>query len=329
MTASPSASLSDEPELLVLGALHVDEVATMHAEMVAGASNPVSWRRLVGGVASNAARAAHAHFSYKGKGSVTLHAALGNDMPGDALQKCLLDAGIHLTPHVVKESVTGRYSAIMSNTGELILGLADVQLAQQLPPRFAQSAMQNNSVDALLLDANLSDDCIAALIKCAKQTSIPVAAMTVSPSKAIRFLPMAAGIEILFCNRLEALALAQAAGLVSPKVLAAQQPLQNLGVALTKIGFRQFVLTDGASDLLIGDNTEYTMLAINPVKPGNSPGNTAGNVNGAGDALAGASVAAFCLGCTLIEAVTEYGLGKAASVICGEHSPLSLNREGA
>ena len=250
-------------------------------------------------------------------------------MPGDALQKCLLEAGLHFTPHVVKESVTGRYSAIMSNTGELILGLANVQLAEQLPPLFAQSAMQNNSVDALLLDANLSDGCIAALIKCAEETSIPVAAMTVSPSKAVRFLPMASGIELLFCNRLEAQALAQAAGLISSKVLAARLPLQTLGDALAEIGFRQFVLTDGASDLLIGDNAEYTMLAINPVKPGNSPGNTTGNVNGAGDALAGASLAAYCLGCTLIKAVMENGLGKAASVICGKHSPLPLDREGA
>jgi sugar/nucleoside kinase (ribokinase family) len=70
------------------------------------------------------------------------------------------------------------------------------------------------------------------------------------------------------------------------------------------------VITDGADKLLVQDTDNRTIIAIPPTT-------VTGNVNGAGDALAGATTADWVQGKPLAASVFETGLPAAQSVLQG------------
>ncbi len=78
------------------------------------------------------------------------------------------------------------------------------------------------------------------------------------------------------------------------------------------------VLTDGNQPLLIQDEFSQHTLAINPT-------DEVQNVNGAGDALAGASYAAFLQGNSLRDSVKQFGLAQAALVVSGQNQAPIIN----
>lgn len=295
----------------VAGALHVDEVATVQGAYLPQASNQVRWQRSVGGVGSNAARAAQNVLSDISSGTLCLHAAVGVDHAGQQLIAAMEARGLHIAAQQITDNPTGRYSAVISETGELLLGLADVQLAEQLQAAPIISMLQNDGFDGLLLDANLSPDCLRVLVAAAADLPTRLAAMTVSPTKALKLLPIARQIPLLFCNRREAMAMAIEAGLIKDAGSTSRPTLPQLMDTLVQSGFNDCVLTDGGAPLIIRYQGTNTMLAIPPTT-------MLQNVNGAGDALAGASFAAMAAGCSLPEAVEGYGLAHAASVLSGK-----------
>lgn len=307
------------PHLLIVGAMHVDEVATISGAHVAHASNPASWHCQAGGVACNAARAAHRVFQQSEAGDITLQTAIGSDAMGETLLKALRCDRLNVEPCIIDGKSTGRYSAIMSKDGELLIGLADVQIAEQLSPLSAVAHIERGGVNLLLIDANLSTECIHTLAEVARSMSVPLAAMCVSPTKATRLLPCASSIDLLFCNRREAFALARESDQIANCQSAFDVGLQTLAAALTEAGFNNLVITDGASDVLVSENGVCNYLPTAPVA-------ITANVNGAGDALAGASVAALSAEIPLLQAVADYGLGMAAQLINGECPPVSLSR---
>jgi len=300
----------------VAGALHVDEVATVQGNCVPQASNPVSWQRSVGGVGSNAARAAQQVLSNMNKGAVCLHAAVGSDHTGRQLMATIASQGLHVAAQPVRDASTGRYSAIISESGELVLGLADVELAEQLQAAPILSLLQQDRLDAVLLDANLSTDCLYELTTAAAERRTPLAAMTVSPVKALKLLPIAKQIPLVFCNRREAAAMAVKSGLIEYSPDLSQPTITRLMEALVAMGFNDCVLTDAGGPLVVRYQGKNSIVPI-------STATVVRNVNGAGDALAGASFAAMVAGCPLPEAVEAYGLARAALVL-GEDSQLAL-----
>jgi len=300
----------------VAGALHVDEVATVQGNCVPQASNPVSWQRSAGGVGSNAARAAQKVLCNMNKGAVCLHAAVGSDHTGHQLVAAMETQGLDVAAQRIRDASTGRYSAVISETGELVLGLADVELAAQLQAAPIVSALQQDKLEAVLLDANLSADCLNELAAAAAERQTPLAAMTVSPSKALKLLAIATQIPVLFCNRREATAMAIESGLIEHSQDCSQLTLIQLMDALVAMGFNDCVLTDAGEPLVTRYQGKNSILPIST-----SP--VVRNVNGAGDALAGASFAALIAGYPLPEAVESYGLVRAASIL-SEDSLLTL-----
>ncbi|MFK7993868.1 MAG: PfkB family carbohydrate kinase [Granulosicoccus sp.] len=304
------------PKLRIVGALHIDEVATVQGTFVAAASNPVAWQRYVGGVGSNAARAAQTIFNIKAAGnSVGFHAMLGDDNAAISLVDSLRGEGVQVVPQFAKDQATGRYSVVVDESGNMVLGLADVQLAEFLQAETILTSLNSELTSILLVDANLSPDCLQTLIQTACLSSIPVAALTVSPSKAERLLPWADKIDVLFCNRREAQALITHSNRLQASKQCEPASIQEMADALVELGFNDFVLTDSASPLMIRCQNAFTQVQVPPVTINH-------NVNGAGDTLAGASIAALTLGLPLEQAVSEYGLGLAADVLKGKRLPL-------
>jgi len=302
MALNSSDNRPDTPKnrLLFVGAAHVDDIAVSTSALIPRASNPVIWKRYLGGVASNSARAA-ARTVINGT-QVTFSAAVGDDAAGRQVEATLKRCAIN--PHLIflSGAPTGRYSAIMDADGELHIGLSDVATAESLTLDALQRAIDLTGIDAMMLDTNLSRICLAQLAATCSERKIPLAAMSVSPAKSVRLLPFAKAVTLLFCNRREALALCPQLSLDST--------IDALADGLFAQGFSRFVLTDGQSPLVIQDNNDRHCVLVPEVVHTQ-------HVNGAGDALAGATFAAWIQGLSLLDATRDIGLIEAAQSVAG------------
>lgn len=298
---------------MIVGALHVDDIATSQQGLIPRASNPVSRQQRVGGVAANAAFAAAASATGdtpKARQPIRFAAAIGTDAVATQLENTLLQAGIAPCLQYLSECTTGRYIAVLEPDGELYIGLSDVALAESLDATKVPLQCADYPCQALLMDANLTEKCLKTLSQLASSAGITQAAMSVSPVKTTRLLSMASSLDLLFCNRREAMALAAADFPVDAHI-------DQLADALLDQGFRQFVLTDAASPVLVQDHRDRCHVPVPAI-------GSASSVNGAGDALAGATFAGWCAGTELADAVCRFGLPQAARVVMGKQVAAAL-----
>ena len=283
-----------QTSLVVIGALHVDDVATPLAELYPAASNPVQWHQSIGGVAANAARVASQFVQ------TTIIAAVGDDPLGQQLREQLQAEKLDVSLLTLHGRATGRYTVILDASGELFVGLSDVAQAETLSWAHIEQRLPRNIPGGVLLDANLNERCLCDSVQNLEYRGSPaIIAMAVSPAKASRWLPIAHQIDLLFCNRAEAAALT---------TLPRDSPINQLADALTQLGFRRFVLTDGPQPLLVHTASQHQHIKV--------PENVATHsVNGAGDALAGATTAHWIAGQNLSRSIVEYGLPAARAVL--------------
>lgn len=266
--------------------MHRDLVGTLLGPHQARASNPVRFELSTGGVGANLARAA---VSSGLVDVVRLVAPTGADGLAPDVATSGFE-GIDICAVPVAGSEAGRYVAIIDADGDLVSGYADTSAcdAADAVPLLAECPA---SARSMVIDANLSTTTMDTLL-----TSLPIAryALAVSPHKAVKLLPLADRIDTLFCNRREAAAMTGRA---------LDEPLSTLSKSLEERGFSTHVLTDGSSELIVLNNGELKTVAVAPVTS-----NEHGNSNGAGDALAGATIAAVHIGQSLASAVTGAGL---------------------
>jgi len=258
----------------------------------------------IGGVAANAACAAARTLGNPSKGLIEIMAAVGNDSTASQLKHALNAAGVGTRLLDVKSASTDRYTAIMTHDGELHIGLADVSLAEQLSESDLTSITGLNSHHCVLVDANLSENFLSTVADLTSQHNSLLVALSVSPVKTLRLLPIARQIDLLICNRREAISM--------NSELPEDASLNQLADGLINAGFKQLVLTDGRSPVLVQDHKHRVNINVPSV-------NTTHNVNGAGDALAGASFAAWANGMELAQAVKEIGLAQAAAIVSGDY----------
>lgn len=295
-----------QKSLLVIGAVHVDDIARPDTALVSRASNPVTWTRYIGGVAANAACSAARSLNESNQLTVEFLAAVGDDATAVQLIQTLDTLNVQTLFKRFNNTSTGRYSAIMNHDGELYIGLSDVSLAEKLTESMVNELTNWEGVAAVLLDANLSQECLKGLAEKAAEHKIPVAAMSVSPVKTQRLLALAGEIDLLICNRREAVAM-----LENEPVSA---DLDILAEGLLELGFNQLVLTDGHEPILIKQGTKATRVSVQHV-------DCTHHVNGAGDALAGATFAAWASGLSIVDAVAQVGVAASADIVTGRYTP--------
>ena len=273
---APPTPAADAP-LVLVGALHVDELVWPEDALVARASNPVRRTQRPGGVGANVARAA----ARTGALPVALVAATGDDDDARRLVASLAEAGVDCRAVAVPGRPSGRYTAVHDADGELFVGLADTGLAETLDAATVRTRLDDIDPLALVVDTNLSGGCIDDLLAAdaaravgANGRRVPRVALAVSPAKAARLATTARSIDLLFCNRREAAALG---------ARATDAPLERHADALLAAGFARFVLSDGAAPLLVQTPAARTAVTVPPLPRARS-------VNGAGDALAGATL---------------------------------------
>ncbi len=288
-----------QPVVLIAGALVVDDIAIPEENLVIGASNPVRWESRTGGVAANVARVvAQQH-------SVSLIAAIGEDVIGRQLCHALQNAGVSIDPVAFSQQATGRYSAILDKSSELFIGLAQTQINEHLSWLDIKARFPQTGIKAIVVDANLNEQCINETLQGVSEmdiSAIPTKiALAVSPAKASRLKTAASTIDILFCNRAEAAALTN---------LNQQSTLNTFAQALQTLGFKRFIITDGAHPMLVQDINSAEMINAPSVQHIHT-------VNGAGDAFAGGTINAFLIGQVLSKAARDSGRAAAQEILSG------------
>lgn len=288
--------------LVCVGGAHVDRRGRVFNAFIPSASNPGAMREDAGGGGFNALRTAAARGA-----SAMLVSVRGGDAAGEFVASAVTDAGIDEATAVFLDRRTASYTAILDEHGDAVAALADMAIyeecfARALRRRTARDAIAG--ADALLIDANLPPAAIAIVLGA---VHAPVHAIAVSPAKVVRLASFLPEITTLFMNRREMAALTGLEG---------DAPADAAVGALRAAGLARGVITDGPRALVAYDRD--AILAFVPPET-----ETVEDVTGAGDALAGAAVAALMRGETFGQAVRE---GMAASLLklSSEHAAASL-----
>ncbi|RKF39973.1 carbohydrate kinase [Agrobacterium deltaense] len=276
----------------------------IETETASGASNPGSWMEEAGGGGFNAAR----NLSRLGF-QVRIIAPRGGDVTGEAVAEAARQAGVEDTPFTFLDRRTPSYTAILERDGNLVIALADMDLYKLFTPRRLKIRAVREAItasDILLCDANLPEDTLTALGLVARACEKPLAAIAISPAKAVKLKAALGDIDILFMNEAEARALT---GETAANV-------RDWPDILRKAGLAGGVVTRGASEVVAFSKTETAILhppLIREVK----------DVTGAGDAMASGYLAAIAEGKTIAEALRQ---GAAAAAITVQ-SPFATSQD--
>jgi sugar/nucleoside kinase (ribokinase family) len=292
--------------IAVFGGLTVDRLATSREAPVAGASNPGHTRTAPGGVGlnvvANLARLGH---------PVRLVARIGTDRDGDAAVEAVAALGID-TSGIARTAAapTATYTATFDDRGGLIVGIADMDAYDTMVPAdIAGAAAAARADDLWVIDAKLPAEVLDFLIEEATASGKPLAALTVSPAKAVRLKSLLDRLALLFTNRREAAALL---GLAPEDH---RPTAAELAAELSRLPGPAVVLSNSADPLVVAVAGEVRRLA--PLRA------AVMSVNGAGDALAAGTIHGIAVGRTLAEAVIS-GLATAALTVESESTTSPL-----
>lgn len=284
-------SAHNKPVLLAIGGAHIDRRGQVYSAYFPGASNPGSMREEIGGVVFNALRAA----VRRGVAGALL-SLRGGDTVGDAIARSVGAENIDDRSAIFLDRASASYTAIIDQSGDLIVGFADMSLYEQFARQLRRSACREAiaAADAILCDTNLPAEALD--LATAGPADAKRYAIGISPAKVLRLTRLLDRIDCLFINRKEAAALTG---------ISAEAPVRDLVTGLQDQRLVSGVVTDGGRSVNLFDNTGF--WTIEPPKP-----RTIADVTGAGDALAGATIAALMCGGDLPNAVRH---GMAAAML--------------
>lgn len=274
------------PRILVLGGAHIDHRGMIDGPAVLAASNPGRFTHEPGGGGFNAAR----NLATLGF-TVRMISPRGGDADGEAVHAAARAAGVEDCPFVYLDRQTPSYTAILSEKGDLIVALADMELYRLFSPRrlLARSAREAFGwASHILCDANLPQETLAAIGVQARTLGKPLAAIAISPAKVLRLKPAIETIDYLFMNAAEAEALAGRS---------ATRPADWPSI-LRDCGLKGGAVTQGGREIIAFDTSETLSLVPPPLE-------RVIDVTGAGDAFAAATLAALARSLPLRDAIRQ------------------------
>lgn len=287
------------PALLAVGGAHIDRRGQISGAYAQAASNPGTMREDVGGGAFNALRMA-----VRRGVSGSLMSLRGGDAAGETVARAIREAGVTDLSATFLDRATPSYTAILDAQGDLVVGFADMGLYDlAFPKQMRRSGLRDavKRADGLMVDANLPGPALERLTALAQ--SKPIFAIAVSPAKVLRLAPVMDRLTLAFLNRREVHALTG---------LDHDAPATQIVTGLRATGLAGALVTAGKQPIVGYDDTG--IFSVMPPAPRHIA-----DVTGAGDALAGATVAALLGGRPLRLAVRD---GVAAATLAIE-SPRS------
>jgi len=291
---------------LVLGGAHLDRRATLTGQTRPGASNPGRWYEEPGGGAFNAAQ----NLARLGN-EVQMVSVRGGDQAGETVAQAAEAAGIDDMAQVFLDRATPSYSAILENNGDLLIGVADMDLydhfsLRQLSRRSIRKAITNS--DHLLCDANLPQETLAALADRAASARKTLAAIAISPAKIVRLADLLSHLSILFMNEAEAV------------TLSGDDTPSGWPNRMRAAGLQSAVITRGAAPIIGFDGDGIFHIEPPAVED-------VADVTGAGDALAAATLNALGRGMPLRQAARAGIAAASITVRCSTATSADLSAE--
>lgn len=285
--------MMNSPTILAVGGAYIERRGRVAGAFVPAALNPGTMREHVGGAVFNALR-----WAVRRGASASLLSVRGGDALGDTVLRAVTEAGIADLSAVFLDRATPSHTMLIDSDGGLIAGLTDMVLYElALPKQIRRAKVREaiGSADAILCDANLPSTALERLAALAAGKA--VFALAVSPNRAARLAPVLGLLALAFMNRHEA-------GVIAGIDIDADD--QGVVDGLRRAGLKGGVITAGDGPVLGFDQTGA--FSILP------PLQKLTDATGAGDALAGATIAALLRGLKLREALRE-GVAAAALAI--------------
>jgi len=273
MASLKPQDVSDAPFVVSIGGANIDIHGKSHQELRLNDSNPGSVHMSAGGVARNVAE----NLARLGI-DCRLISAMGNDAHGKLLLRLSRDAGINMDyAHEIKYATTSTYLSVLDDGGDMLVGLNDMSIMDQLNAKLLQTQQAMFQQSSLtILDCNLSDDALAWLAE--SLTGAPIFADTVSTIKAPRLKPYLRAIHTLKTSTSEVEALTDLEA-------GAESQLRTIADQLHDEGVERVFVTRGEQGVFYSANNEQSVQVL-------SRKQQVHNAGGAGDAfLAGLAYA--------------------------------------
>src|SRR6202011_39552 len=295
-----SEPLGPFDSITVFGGATVDRIAAAIGTTHLGASNPGPARAYPGGVGLNVAR---------GLGRlghpVRLVSRIGRDDDGEMVMAAARAAGVDMSRVSMSETApTASYHAAFDHQGALLVGIADMAIWDETSPAAVAAATAGPPGGGLwVVDANLPPETLDFIASEAIVAGVPLAALTVSPAKAVRLAAPLGKVTLLIANRREAAAVLD---------YAPEEPIPSAAALAGKISQAatpNVVVSNGGEPVAVGMRGEVRAFA--PLQA------VVKSVNGAGDGLAAGTIHGLALCRTLFEAIL-FGLAAAAIAIESE-----------
>lgn len=284
--------------ITVIGASNIDISATALDALQYGDSNPGKVVTGLGGVGRNIAE----NLARLGQ-DVRLITAYGSDAFARLLKQHAQDVGMDVSQSITAPHFSSSvYICINSADGEMAVAVNDMDVCSLLNPAWLSSRMDIiNQTEALVLDANLSEE---ALAYAAQNCRVKVFAESVSAPKAVRLRPILAHVTGLKANRLEC-------ELLTGIPISCRADVERAANALHASGVQFVFITLGKHGAFASDGLVSVFLP--PMN--RSPLNT----TGCGDALYAGCIAA-CLDGADCRGVLRMGLASAAVCAASPHA---------
>jgi len=283
-----------------IGGIVSDRKARVEGGARPGTSNPVSVTTSTGGVAANIAR----NLARLGC-HVALFSILGADDSGATALRDLENSGVNSSAILRSRThPTASYTAVLEPNGELFIGLADMDIFEELDSLWADRIAPTLArCPVWILDTNLPARTIERLLLTHKG-NVSVLADPISIVKSERIRSSLAAVDVLFPNRKEA-------AVLSGFDVNTQGDVAKASSEIRKCGVGTVVVTLGGDGIYLDAGHGGKFLPVIPARK-------VLDVTGAGDAL----VAGFAYG-MLAEGNHEpalYGLAAASLTVETEKS---------
>lgn len=281
-------------KITFIGGAHIDYMGKLADEVVFGASNPGTLTTFPGGAGLNSARVA----AMLGC-DVVMAGPVGDDSQGKTIKQIIDNCGITNAMVCVPAGKTGSYTSIIGSDGQVVVAMADLSLNEKMDVKWLDENCRDalSNADMWFLTSNLSQTAIDELVTSA---NVPIAATTVSVSKAGRLQNVLDELDIVFTNQREAQSLLHTD----------EENCSELALQLMQRGIARGVVSNGAGPLSFWTETRVFDIEVSEI----SGVADIIDVTGAGDALAGTVLAAISRGEDFATAV-KFGVRAGAATI--------------
>ena len=183
--------------IVCIGGANIDRKMRTTSPLQMGTSNPVRVQETFGGVARNVAE------NLARLGAPTqLLTVVGQDPAGAHLLAALRDCGVDTGGCLAVAGVnSGTYTAVLDDSGEMVLALAHMDVcAQQTPEWLRQCAAQRAAARLVVADLNLPAESVAQLLQDAQTSAAPLVIVAVSEPKMANLPADLSGLNLLILN---------------------------------------------------------------------------------------------------------------------------------